>query len=622
MPLTPIQTLVGHTDRVWTLAWNPSGSLLASSGGDKDIRLWAKQGELWSCVAILRDTHNKSIRRLCWSPCGNYIASASFDSTVCLWRKEIDEKSWKTIMNLEGHENEVKSVAWSHDGQYLASCGRDRTVWIWERAASGDDEDVDDAENWDCSDIRNDHTKDVKHIVWHPTANILVSCSYDDTVKFFHKDGDDWKCYQTLTSHTSTVWSAAFSATGEYLATAGDDKTVKVWKNHAHDKLPSVETSSWKCVSTLQGYHSRTIYDLAWCKNTDTIVSSSGDNSLVFYSKTRDDTTGQEVFICVDRTSQAHDCDINSVAFNNKTDGLLATAGDDRQIKIWSFCPSAEGTQQKTIVEDIMSRLKSTLPQSTVQSNQGSENRLTKTVTDFPNLFDLVQSLQLLQNELLVDAERISIGKLFDLDVLEPSLEPVESTSPQIKEDDGTVMEFGFIIKDSQGLVAVEIQVLVDRSQFKLYMPRRSTKFMTMFGDLFVLEKTGDLFKILPSGKTEFQLGHLFMFSDIKFIQTRDNARYVISADRDEKIRISRYPDTYEIESYCFGHKHFVRRILVVSDAKFVSIDQENNAILWDLKGLQDRSDKSFVRPECVLTLHENQLKRARVADKITRITA
>ena len=38
--------------------------------------------------------------------------------------------------------------------------------------------------------------QDVKSLSWHPWKELLVSCSYDDTVKLWTTDGDDWSCAQ------------------------------------------------------------------------------------------------------------------------------------------------------------------------------------------------------------------------------------------------------------------------------------------------------------------------------------------------------------------------------------------------------------------------------------------
>jgi len=53
LSLKCVQTLTGHNDRVWSLAWyifirikltkrNPQGDLLASCSSDKTIKIWGK----------------------------------------------------------------------------------------------------------------------------------------------------------------------------------------------------------------------------------------------------------------------------------------------------------------------------------------------------------------------------------------------------------------------------------------------------------------------------------------------------------------------------------------------------------------------------------------------------
>lgn len=330
--LSLIQTLTGHKGRVWGAAWHPNGKTLATCGEDKTIRIWQEENNRFVQKTILSDGHNRTIRSVVWSPCGQFLASASFDATVAIW----DKKSGQFECNatLEGHENEVKSVAWSKSGNLLATCSRDKSVWVWEVA--GEDE-------MECAAVLNAHTQDVKKVVWHPNADVLASASYDNTIKTFREDAadNDWMNTATLTGHTSTVWSLDFDKEGKRLASCSDDRTVKIWQSYEPGNEEGIQTVdneiTWKCVCTLSGYHSRSIYDISWCKLSGLIVTACGDDIIRVFKEGEDSTKNESVFELVTTEHEAHSQDVNTVTWNPKVTGELVSTSDDGEAKIWKF---------------------------------------------------------------------------------------------------------------------------------------------------------------------------------------------------------------------------------------------------------------------------------------------
>ncbi|XP_076813186.1 putative cytosolic iron-sulfur protein assembly protein CIAO1 homolog [Clavelina lepadiformis] len=326
-----IETIQGHNDRVWDVKWSPNGMLLASCGTDKTIRIWGKEGNKWVCKSILQDGHQRTIRKLGWSPCGNMLASASFDATVCVWDKRSGE--FESSATLEGHENEAKAAVWSQSGTYLATCSRDKSVWIWS---------VDEDGDFECAGVLSVHSQDVKDISWHPFEDLVASASYDNTVKLFKEDDGDWISFATLTGHSSTVWSVAWSKDGSRLVTGSDDKTIKIWRRFDPGNMEGVHTSgedpTWKCVCTLSGYHSRPIYAVSWCHNTEMIAAASGDDSVsIFQEDLSAGDRAEPVFNLICRVRHAHEQDVNAVTWNPSVAGLLATCSDDGTIKIWKM---------------------------------------------------------------------------------------------------------------------------------------------------------------------------------------------------------------------------------------------------------------------------------------------
>ena len=151
----PVRHLIGHTNDVNAVEWDPTHTVLASCSDDKTARLWKLSQD--QCLHTLSD-HTKEIYSIQWSPaCASYspiLATASFDSYVKLWNPETglatNTLAMHTfvfscffffpfssffilifLLSLDCNRDHVYRVCFSHSGDYLASGSRDCKLCIW-----------------------------------------------------------------------------------------------------------------------------------------------------------------------------------------------------------------------------------------------------------------------------------------------------------------------------------------------------------------------------------------------------------------------------------------------------------------------------------------------------------
>ncbi|MDP6946916.1 MAG: hypothetical protein QF464_22390, partial [Myxococcota bacterium] len=111
--------------RVVDVAWNPTGTSLASASEDTTLRIWdAQTGEEIHDL----EGHLNFVWDVAWNPSGTRLASASRDGTLRIW----DGASGESLHTLEGHTAWAFAVAWNPSGTRLASTSDDNTLRIWE----------------------------------------------------------------------------------------------------------------------------------------------------------------------------------------------------------------------------------------------------------------------------------------------------------------------------------------------------------------------------------------------------------------------------------------------------------------------------------------------------------
>jgi WD40 repeat protein len=201
-------------------------------------------------------------------------------------------------------------------------------------------------------------TGDVKSIAFAPShgqwgegEEILLSASYDNSIKVWAEESGDWYCAATLgsTVHTSTIWSLGIAPSGVRFLSGSDDGVIAIWKMYTSSERKQqfpreqVMTSTdglWNCVGLLSEAHSGYAVLSIDCAPSRAghgrIVSGGGDNSIHVYREESGSSDAPK-FAMDALASYAHDGDVNCVRWHPRNGGCLVSCGDDGAVKMWKY---------------------------------------------------------------------------------------------------------------------------------------------------------------------------------------------------------------------------------------------------------------------------------------------
>ncbi|XP_063683264.1 tRNA (guanine-N(7)-)-methyltransferase non-catalytic subunit wuho-like [Bolinopsis microptera] len=119
------------------------------------------------------------------------------------------------------------------------------------------------------------------------------------------------------------------------------------------------------------------------------------------------------------------------------------------------------------------------------------------------------------------------------------------------------------------------------QKQASVVAMKRPTSVQVTNKNVVISDKSGDAHSYdLSLANQKYLLGHVSVVMDT--VMTPDH-KFLITCDRDEKIRISHFPNCYNIEAYLLAHQEYVLKILLLSPNTLLSVGGDQNLLLWDL---------------------------------------
>ena len=284
----------GHDGSVNGVAFDPIGKILLSGGDDGTVRMWDMTANL--ALAVVK-VPGGSVRSLAVDSSNKLLASGSANGTIRLW----DLATKFELDYFDGHDGSVSSVTFDSTGRLLASGGDDNKVRLW------------DVTTRSALAVLGEHRNWVSSVAFDPTGALLASGCRNGTVRLW--DVRARVELAVISGNQGSINSITFNPTGKLLATSGSDGTLKLWDVNTRAEL-----------KVFKG-HSDNNTSVTFDTTGGLLASASADYTVRLWC------AAQRLDLAVLK-KQGHA--VNQVSFN-ATGMLLAASGDDGSVRLWSL---------------------------------------------------------------------------------------------------------------------------------------------------------------------------------------------------------------------------------------------------------------------------------------------
>jgi coatomer protein complex subunit alpha (xenin) len=211
-----------------SIDFHPLQSLVVGGGDDFIIRGYdyaesKKAFELKGHVDFIRTVqfHNE----LPW------VLSCSDDQTIRIWNWQ--SKSQLSVIT--GHGHYVMCARFHHTKDLIVSGSLDSTLRIWDFSRLKSKFSSSHGTVYMLSNdveplvVTETHVKGINWVEFHPTEDMIVTCSDDKSIKLWKFSPSGAYEHQNFHGHTNNVSSVVFTKDGKHLISNSEDNYLRLW---------------------------------------------------------------------------------------------------------------------------------------------------------------------------------------------------------------------------------------------------------------------------------------------------------------------------------------------------------------------------------------------------------
>ncbi|KEH33653.1 putative transcription factor WD40-like family [Medicago truncatula] len=300
IPSRTLQILDAHDDEVWFVQFSHDGKYLATASNDRTAIIWEVDTNDGLSMKHKLSGHQKSVSSVSWSPNGQELLTCGVEEAVRRW----DVSTGKCLQVYEKNGSGLISCAWFPCGKYILSGLSDKSICMWEL-------DGKEVESW-----KGQKTLKISDLEITGDGEHILSICKENAILLFNKETK----VERFIEEDQTITSFSLSKDSRFLLVNLLNQEIHLWNIEGDLKLVGKYKS-----------HRRSRFVIRSCfggLKQSFIASGSEDSQVYIWHRSSGDLVD---------ALPGHSGAVNCVSWNPANPHMLASASDDRTVRIWGL---------------------------------------------------------------------------------------------------------------------------------------------------------------------------------------------------------------------------------------------------------------------------------------------